>query len=256
MLRVDRSRLRPNPAKAGSQSIPPGTGSRRTSYGRAAWHAVCGATIEGNWRALSDKTAYIKFFAEVNEASVNALMGAVEQKLAQGVSGIVLLISSPGGSVFHGLSAYNFLKGVPARLVTHNFGSVDSISVVLFCAGGRRFSVPHARFLLHGVQTNFPQAASLEEKQLGERLKGLKIDIENIAGVIAATTGRSEKQVAKDMLSRTTLNPEQAVEYGLVHEIKEELLPAGAELLSIVQSQNLPPRPATPPALTPLPGQT
>jgi len=205
---------------------------------------------------MTQNTAYIKFFAGVDQASVNALMAAVEQKLAQGVNEIVLLLSSPGGSVFHGLSAYNFLKGIPARVVTHNFGSVDSMGVVLLCAGDRRLSVPHARFLLHGVQANFPQGTALEEKQLEERLKGLQIDIENIAGVIAATTGRSEKQVAKDMLNRTTLNPEQAVEYGLVHEIKEELLPAGADLLSIVQSQNLPPRPATPPALTPLPRQT
>jgi ATP-dependent protease ClpP protease subunit len=195
---------------------------------------------------LEDKTAYIKFFAGVDQASVNALMAAVEQKLAQGANEVVLLISSPGGSVFHGLSAYNFLKGIPAQVVTHNFGSVDSISVVLFCAGHRRLSVPHARFLLHAVHANFPQAAALEEQQLEERLKGLRIDIENIAGVIAAITGRSEKQVTKDMLNRTTLNPEQAVEYGLVHEIKEELLPAGADLLSIVQSQNLPPRPPTP----------
>jgi ATP-dependent Clp endopeptidase proteolytic subunit ClpP len=195
---------------------------------------------------MAQNTAYIKFFAGVDQASVNALMSAVEQKLGQGVNEIVLLISSPGGSVFHGLSAYNFLKGIPARVVTHNFGSVDSMGVVLLCAGDRRLSVPHARFLLHGVQANFPQGAALEEKQLEERLKGLQIDIENIAGVIAATTGRSEKQVAKDMLNRTTLNPEQAVEYGLVHEIKEELLPAGAELLSIVQSQNPTPRPATP----------
>jgi len=194
---------------------------------------------------MANNTAYIKFFAGVDQASVNALMSAVEQKIGQDVNEIVLLISSPGGSVFHGLSAYNFLKGIPARLVTHNFGSVDSMGVVLLCAGDRRLSVPHARFLLHAVQANFPQGAALEEKQLEERLKGLKLDIENIAGVIAATTGRSEKQVAKDMLNRTTLNPEQAVEYGLVHEIKEELLPAGAELLSIVQSQNPTPRPAT-----------
>ena len=195
---------------------------------------------------MASKTAYIKFFAGVDQASVNALMDAVEQKLGQGTNEIVLLISSPGGSVFHGLSAYNFLKGVPVRLVTHNFGSVDSMGVVLFCAGDRRLSVPHARFLLHAVHSAFPQRASLEEQQLEERLKGLRIDIENIAGVIAATTGKSEDQVTQDMLNRTTLNPEQAVEYGLVHEIKEELLPAGADLVSIMQGQRLPPRPATP----------
>lgn len=195
---------------------------------------------------MANSTAYIKFFAKVDQTSVNALMRTVEEKLAQAANEIVLLISSPGGDVFHGLSAYNFLKGIPAQVVTHNFGSVDSMGVVLFCAGARRLSVPHARFLLHAVHTNFPQPASLEEQQLEERLKGLRMDIENIAGVIAANTGRSEKQVTEDMLNRTTLNPEQAVEYGLVHDIKEELLPPGVELLSIVQAQNLPPRAATP----------
>jgi ATP-dependent Clp protease protease subunit len=195
---------------------------------------------------MANNTAYIKFFATVDQASVNALMGAVEQKLTQGANEIVLLISSPGGSVFHGLSAYNFLKGIPSQVVTHNFGSVDSMGVVLLCAGDRRLSVPHARFILHAVSANFPQRVSLEEQQLEERLKGLRIDIENIAGVIAATTGKSEEDVAQDILNRTTLNPEQAVKYGLIHEIREQLLPAGVELLSIVQAHNLPPRPATP----------
>lgn len=195
---------------------------------------------------MANNSAYIKFLAEVSEPSVKALMGAVEQKLAQGAEEIVLLISSPGGNVFYGLSAYNFLKGIPAQVVTHNFGTVDSMAVVLFCAGDRRFSAPHARFLLHGGKANFPQGAGLEEKQLEERLKGLRIDTDNMAGVIAATTRRSEQQVHQDMLNTTTLNPEQAVEYGLVHEIKEELLPAGADLVSIMQGQNLPPRPATP----------
>ena len=184
---------------------------------------------------MSAGSVYIKFFGGVDQTSISALITAVEQKLAQGATEIVLLISSPGGTVFHGLSAYNFLKGIPASVTTHNFGSVDSIGAVLFCAGTRRFSVPHARFLLHGVQTNFPQGASLDEKQLEEHLKGLRIDTENMAGVIAANTGRSEEAVTQDMLNRTTLNPEQAVDYGLVHEIKEPLLPARAELVSIGQ---------------------
>ena len=141
----------------------------------------------------------------MDQGTINALMAAVEQKLREGADEFVVLMSSLGGSVFHGLSAYNFLKGIPAAVTTHNFGSVDSIGVVLFCAGTRRFSVPHARFLLHAVQANFSQGASLEEQQLEERLKGLRIDIENIAGVIAANTGRSEEAVTQDMLNRTTL---------------------------------------------------
>jgi ATP-dependent protease ClpP protease subunit len=182
---------------------------------------------------MTEKTVYIRFFALVNADTVNKLMLVVQQKLSEGVRRFVLLISSPGGDVQSGLSAYNFLKGIPAEIITHNFGSADSIGSVLYCAGSKRFSVPHARFLLHGVSLPFSAGMTLEEKQLEERLKSLKIDMENIAKVIAANVKKSDEEVKRDMLDRTTLNPEQAIKYGLVHEIKSELVELGAEIISI-----------------------
>jgi ATP-dependent Clp protease protease subunit len=180
---------------------------------------------------------YIKFFAPVVPESVAALMQIVDNKLKAGGKEIGLLISTPGGDVFQGLSAYNYLKGIPVKVTTHNFGSADSIGVVLFCAGERRFSVPQARFLLHGVTCNFHQPVSLEEKQLEERLKGLQIDMGNIARVIAEAVGKEKDDIVNDMLNRTTLYPEQAVEYGLVHEIKTDLFEVGAEVISIQFAQ-------------------
>jgi len=181
----------------------------------------------------TNQTFYIKFFAPVVPDSIAALMEIVDKKLKQGANKLGLLISSPGGDVFQGLSAYNFLRGIPMEITTHNFGSADSIGVVLFCAGSRRFSVPHARFLLHGVQCRFQQPVSLEEKQLEERLKGLQIDMGNVARVIADTVNKDKERVIEDMLNRTTLYPEQAIEYGLVHDIKSELFPSGSEVISI-----------------------
>jgi len=172
---------------------------------------------------------------------VAALMQVVDGKLKQGAKKMGLLISSPGGDVFQGLSAYNYLKGIPLEITTHNFGSADSIGVVLFCAGSRRLSVPHARFLLHGVQCRFAQGASLEEKQLEEKLKGLQIDMFNIARVIADTVKKDKQQILDDMLSRTTLYPEQAVQYGLVHEIRSELFESGAEVIAIQMAPQGPP---------------
>lgn len=179
------------------------------------------------------KTTVIRFFAPVIEPSINQLSATIDQKLREGVERLVLLISSPGGSVFHGLSAYNLLKGIPAEVITHNFGSVDSIGVVMYCAGSKRLSVPHARFLIHPVGSRFEKGQHLEEKQLEERLKGLQIDEQNIAGVIAANTGKREDEVIEAMRERTTLNPEQAEEWGLVHEIKSELFETGSDLVLI-----------------------
>ena len=182
---------------------------------------------------MNTKPVVIKFFAPVIDVTINALMNAIDQKMKEGRTNFTILISSPGGTVFHGLSAYNYLKGIPATITTHNFGSVDSIGVVLYCGGSKRLSVPQARFLLHSVTANFPGKISLEEKQLEERLKGLRIDAENIAKVIAANTNKSEKEIVNAMLERTTLNPKEAREWELVNEIKPELFEAGSEIISI-----------------------
>ena len=192
---------------------------------------------------MAMKPVVIRFFAPVIDATVNALMSAVDQKMKQGIKDFVILISSPGGSVIHGLGAYNYLKGLPISITTHNFGSVDSIGIVMYCAGSRRLSVPQARFLFHGVSAQFRGEQNLEEKLLEERLKGLRIDMENIARVIAANTGKNAEDVTAAMIERTTLNPEEALSWGLVHEIKSELFEAGSEVIAIQFQQQPQPQP-------------
>jgi ATP-dependent Clp protease protease subunit len=204
---------------------------------------------------MAANTFYVKFYAPVMQESINALMQVVDKKLSQGAKKMGLLISTPGGDVFHGISAYNFLKGIPLEITTHNFGSADSIGAVLFCAGTKRFSVPHARFLLHGVMVNFQGPVSLEEKQLEERLKGLQIDMRNISSIIADTVKKDKQSVLNDMLNRTTLYPEQAIAYGLVHEIRSELFESGAEVISIQMNGPMMPtkQPPAQPVSPPLP---
>jgi ATP-dependent protease ClpP protease subunit len=179
------------------------------------------------------KPVVIRFFAPIVDATVNALMNAVDQKMRQGTREFIILLSSPGGSVIHGLSAYNYLKGLPVTITTHNFGSVDSVGVVLYCAGSKRLSVPQARFLFHGISAQFKGDQNLEEKQLEERLKGLRIDMENIAKVIASNCGKTVRDIVEAMGERTTLNPEEAVAWGLVHEIRSELFELGSEVIAI-----------------------
>jgi len=173
--------------------------------------------------------------APVHPQSADTLFRILDRKLQEKCTRIHLMISSPGGSVFHGLSIYNFLKGAPYEVFTYNFGSVDSIGVVIFCAGLRRYSVPHARFLVHGVSVNFVGNQMLDEKGLEERLKGLQIDYQNISRVIADTVQKSPEQVQNDMNNRKTLSSQEAKDYGLVHEIKSELFPIDADLSVVTE---------------------
>jgi len=67
-------------------------------------------------------------------------------------------------------------------------------------------------------------------------LKKLKIDNHNIAKIIGKESSKTTDEVLSAMQDRTTLSPEEAKEYGLVHEIKSDLYPKGATLISINQS--------------------
>ena len=188
------------------------------------------------------KKTLINFFSPVIDISVNALIDVVSKKLMVGVKDITLLISTPGGSVLHGISAYNFLKGLPINITTVNYGSVDSIGIVIFCAGKNRISVPTARFLLHEISTTFVANQQLEGKRIEERLKSLRIDLENIVKIISMNSNKDIDEITKAMLNGTTLNPEEAVEWGLVHEIKTKIIPENTEIINIMIRQQPPPQ--------------
>lgn len=175
----------------------------------------------------------IRFLASVNYQSADQLFSAIDILLSQGTTKIRLLLSTPGGSVFHGLSIYNYLKGLPIEIDTYNFGSVDSIGVVVYLAGRNRYTVPHSRFLIHSVKFNFNGQHTVDEKQLEEYLKSLQIDQKNIAKVIADSTGKTVEQVNSDMIDRTTLDPSEAKAYGIVHDIKDEMLSSKMDIITI-----------------------
>jgi ATP-dependent Clp protease protease subunit len=179
------------------------------------------------------KSLTIRFLAPVNQESANTLISIIERHFNQGCKKFKILISSPGGEVIHGISVYNFLKGLDAEIETCNFGSVDSIATVIYCAGSRRFCVPNARFLIHGISFNIKGAATFDEKKMKEIVGGLKKDRENISGIISKACEEKEKKIEGLIFEGTTLNPEEAKTLGLVHEIEQDLISNDDKIIGI-----------------------
>src|SRR5258705_5901734 len=71
---------------------------------------------------------------------------------------ISLYINSPGGSVTAGMAIYDTMQYVKPAISTICMGQAASMGALLLSAGtkGKRFSLPHARILIHqplgGVQ--------------------------------------------------------------------------------------------------------
>jgi ATP-dependent protease ClpP protease subunit len=178
-------------------------------------------------------TAYVSFSAEVNPSTAESLIALTANLVNQGVTEIYLILSTPGGSVMNGLNVYNFLRGLPARVITHNVGNVDSIGNAIFLAGEQRYAVPHSTFMFHGVGFN-PDGARLEEKLLRERLGTILSDQSRIGSIIAERTLLPRKKIRGLFREAQTKDATYAVGCGIIHEIRDLQIPVGAPIHALV----------------------
>jgi ATP-dependent Clp protease, protease subunit len=183
--------------------------------------------------APQPEEAYISFSANILPNTTDALIAAVANLINRGVRRVHLLLSTPGGSVMHGITLHNVLRGFPIELTTHNVGNVDSIGSVVFLAGTRRYACPHSTFMFHGVSANL-QAAPAPERFLIERLESVQADQRRIAAIVTANTRMDEATVESFFLQAATRTAEQAVQDGLIHEIRDVNVPPGVPILPLV----------------------
>lgn len=161
-------------------------------------------------------------------------MNVLAQQITKGENEIYILFSSGGGRVNDGVTLYNYIKALPAKVIMHNIGVVDSIANVVFLAGDERFAVPNSSFLFHGVGFDITQPTRFEEKQIKERLLALQRDTELLANIISERTKLSLEEVKKLFLEAQTKNPQEATQVGIINEIREVKLPKGANIISLL----------------------
>lgn len=177
---------------------------------------------------------YIAFSAEIVPQTTESLIAAFSNLVNQGVREITLLLSTPGGSVMCGMNLYNFLRGLPIRLTTHNVGNVDSIGNAIFLAGETRLACPHSTFMFHGVGFDAPQGVRFEEKLLRERLDAILSDQKRIGSILEERTQLSPEQISALFLEAQTKDATFAVGCGIINEIRDVQIPEGCPVVSLV----------------------
>lgn len=184
---------------------------------------------------LTNDTVYISFSAEINIKTIEQLLGTAFEAIQQlKAKHLYFLFSTPGGIVAQGLTVYNTLLGLPAKITMHNVGNVDSIGNAIFLAGHERVASPHATFMFHGVGFDITQQMRLERKDLEERLQGIKADEKRIGSIIAEKTSLEPRQVDTLFRKAYTKDANFALEKGFIHEIRETNIPEGARVIQLI----------------------
>lgn len=179
-------------------------------------------------------TVYVIFSAEVNPTTAEALIAVMAKCVADGVREVYLALSSPGGTVMNGLNLYNVLRAMPFALTTHNVGNVDSIGNAIFLAGLRRFAAPHSTFMFHGVGFETPSGLRFDEKTVRERLDSILADQKRIGAIIQERTQLTAEQVEALFREAQTKDAAYAASTGIVDEVRDLQIPAGAPIVSLV----------------------
>ena len=130
---------------------------------------------------------------------------------------IWLYINSPGGSVTAGMAIYDTMQFIQPDVATICMGLGASMGQFLLCAGaqGKRFSLPHARILMHqplgGIQGQASDIAIQAEQMIyTKRLMAEKI---------AEHTGQTVEQIEQDSERDRWFTAEQAKEYGIIDHV-------------------------------------
>ena len=126
-------------------------------------------------------------------------------------------INSPGGLVTAGMAIYDTMQYIKPPVSTLCMGQGASMAALLLAAGakGKRFSLPHARILIHQPLGGFQGQATDVEIQAREILR-LR---EELNGIMANHTGQPMDRINLDTERDFYMSGHQAKEYGLVDEV-------------------------------------
>ena len=132
---------------------------------------------------------------------------------------IALYINSPGGSVTAGLAIYDTMQYVRPDVATICLGQAASMAAWLLASGarGKRMALPNARIMIHQPMGGVSGQATDIDIHAREILK-LR---ERMNELLAAHTGKSMAEIARDTERDYHLSGAEALAYGLVDRVVE-----------------------------------
>ena len=184
----------------------------RTGRGERSWDIYS--------RLLEDRIIFIG--APIGDGLANSVIAQLLYlQKADKARDIHMYVNSPGGSVSAGLAIYDTMQYVSCPVETVCVGMAASMAAVLLAAGtaGKRYSLPHARIMLHQPWGGAQGTAADVAIEAEEILEAKTI----LSKIIAKHTGRTVEQVDRETDRNKYMSALQAREYGVLDEVVDTL---------------------------------
>lgn len=134
---------------------------------------------------------------------------------------IHIYINSPGGIVTSGLAIYDTMQYVKPNIATYCIGQAASMGALLLSAGtkGKRYSLPHARVMIHQPMGGFQGQATDIEIHAREILK-MK---DSLNQIISKHTDQPIEKIRTDTDRDFFMSAHEAKAYGVVDEVIDSI---------------------------------
>ncbi len=167
-------------------------------------------------RLLRDRIVFLG--TEVTDESANVIIAQMLFLESEDPDkDILFYINSPGGIVTSGLAIYDTMQYIRPKVSTICIGQAASMGAVLLAAGapGKRYSLPHARIMIHQPMGGFEGQAA----DIAIHAQELMKTREELNGILVKHTGKPLEQIAKDTDRDFFMSGAEAKEYGLIDDV-------------------------------------
>jgi ATP-dependent protease ClpP protease subunit len=179
------------------------------------------------------KTIYLNFLDSINEPKVKAVMGLCSEVLMkEKPTSLYFLLSSAGGLVEPAIVLYNYLRALPVEIIMHSTGCIDSAALLVFLSAHKRFASKYSSFLIHGVTWTFPPNIATSWNMLDENISAWTSAETKYSQIVTENTKLKVKELKRFFAKGECKNSDFALDRGVIHEIKEPIIPKDSLILS------------------------
>lgn len=191
-----------------------------------------GGTFDDQLAARLLRSRIVLLGSQVDEASANRVCAQILLLADEDPhKDIVLAINSPGGVITAGMAIYDTMNFVPNDVSTLVMGFAASMGQFLACTGtsGKRFSLPHARIMMHQPSGGIGGTAA----DIAIQAENLAHTKKTMVRLIAEHTGQTVERISADQHRDAWFTAEEAREYGFVDEVVTSVADLGGKGLRL-----------------------
>ena len=166
---------------------------------------------------LNDRIIFL--YDEINDVTASLTVAQLLFLEAQDPDrDISLYINSPGGSISAGLAIYDTMNYIKCDVSTICIGMAASMGAFLLSAGakGKRLALPNAEIMIHQPLVGGMQGQASDIKIHADHLLRTR---EKMNAILAANTGKTVEEIARDTERDNFMSAAEALSYGLIDRV-------------------------------------